>query len=66
MPSNRPQVYLSDAQLAARYSVNRVTIWRWLRNRPGFPQPVALSERVRRWKLSDIQDWEDTCERVEA
>ena len=54
------QTFLSDRQLAERYSVNRVTIWRWT-NRDGknFPQPVRLMNSTR-WKLSDLIAWEES------
>ncbi|MDU8929678.1 AlpA family phage regulatory protein [Alisedimentitalea sp. MJ-SS2] len=59
-------LFLSDAQIAERYNINRVTVWRWLQSKPRFPKPVALSERVRRWRLSEIIKWEATCSKVTA
>jgi len=50
------QTFLSDRQVAERYSVNRVTVWRWVK-RKGFPQPVRLMNSTR-WKLADLQAWE--------
>lgn len=52
------EVYLSDAQLAARYGVHRTTLWRWAKTDPAFPKPVSLSPGCTRWKLSAIKDWE--------
>lgn len=50
--------YLSDIQLAARYSVHRTTPWRWAKTDPTFPKPVTLTPGCTRWKLSDIEAWE--------
>ncbi len=51
-------MFLSDKQLAERYGVNRVTIWRWRRTDSAFPAPVTLSPGCVRFRLSDIEVWE--------
>ena len=51
-------MYLSDKQVADRYSVSRISIWRWRKTDPNFPQPVSLSPGCTRWRLSDIEAWE--------
>lgn len=53
-----PETYLSDIQLAARYSVHRTTPWRWAKSDPTFPKPVTLTPGCTRWKLSEIEAWE--------
>lgn len=50
--------YLSDRQLAERYGVTEVTVWRWHRDDPTFPRAVKLSGGTTRWKLPDIEAWE--------
>lgn len=50
--------YISDAQIAARFGVHRSTPWRWAKSDKRFPQPVKLSTRITRWKLSEIEQWE--------
>ena len=50
--------FLSDLDLAKRYSVSRNTVWRWAREREDFPQPVRLSPGCTRWRLFDLQTWE--------
>lgn len=52
------ETYLTDAQLAARFGVNRATPWRWVKTEEGFPKPVVFSPRCTRWKLSEIESWE--------
>ena len=48
---------LSDKDLAARWSVHRVTPWEWARQ-GRIPKPVKISTRCTRWKLADIEAWE--------
>lgn len=54
------ETYLTDLQLAARYSVHRSTIWRWISSDARFPPPINLSPGCTRWKLSQIEEWEKT------
>ena len=48
--------YLSDKNLAKRFSVCRTTIWRWCREGE-FPKPVKLGGSTR-WRLGDLEAWE--------
>lgn len=50
--------YLSDRQLADRYSVTVSTIWRWSKAGTGFPQPVKLTGGTTRWRLDQVEAWE--------
>ena len=49
--------YLSDKQLAERYGVTRVCIWRWARA-GRFPQPIKLTPGCTRWRAADVEEWE--------
>jgi predicted DNA-binding transcriptional regulator AlpA len=40
--------WLADKQLAARYSVSRTTIWRWVEDGI-LPPPVQISPGTTRW-----------------
>ncbi|PZX44572.1 AlpA family transcriptional regulator [Roseinatronobacter thiooxidans] len=51
-------MYLSDKQVAERYSVTRQTVWRWSRDRADFPKAITLSQGCTRWKLADLEAWE--------
>jgi prophage regulatory protein len=46
--------YVSDVQLAKRYSVSRCTIWRWTA-KGLLPKPVQLSDNCTRWRLDLIE-----------
>lgn len=51
------KVWLTDRQVAARYSIDRVTVYRWV-NSFGLPAGVNLTPGTTRWLLSDIEAWE--------
>lgn len=51
-------VYVSDQNLAGRYSVSRQTVWRWLKTDPTFPKPISLSPGCTRWRLDEVERWE--------
>lgn len=53
----KPETFVSDQQLAARYGIHRTTPWRWISTRQ-FPKPVSLTPGCTRWRLSDIEAWE--------
>ena len=55
-------MYLTDKQVAERYGVSRVTIWRGVKVDPAFPRPVSLSPGCSRWKAADIEAWEASRE----
>lgn len=52
--------YVSDKDLAARYRVDRLTVWRWHREQRGFPRVIKLTPGCSRWRLDDIEAWEAT------
>ena len=57
-PQDSRQAFLSDRQVAQRYSVSRQTPWGWLKKDASFPKPVSLSPGCTRWRLSDLEAWE--------
>ncbi|QJD72064.1 AlpA family transcriptional regulator [Marinobacterium sp. LSUCC0821] len=58
MSTHIETAYLADHQVANRYSVSRATIWRWVQSNR-FIKPVKLSPGCTRWRLSDIEVWEE-------
>jgi predicted DNA-binding transcriptional regulator AlpA len=58
MHLQKPETYITDRQLAARYNVHHLTPRRWVREDASFPRPVRLSPGCTRWKLSEIEAWE--------
>lgn len=60
------ETFLSDNQLADRYGVSRITVWRWHKVKPDFPRVIKLSEGCARWRLSEIEAWESSRALVAA
>ena len=56
------QKFLTDSDLAARYSIRRATVWRWA-NAGRLPAPVRLGEATTRWNLSDVERHEQHLQR---
>lgn len=52
------QPFLSDQDVAKRYSVSRTTIWRWLQNEESFPAPIRLAQGTTRWTLAELEAYE--------
>ena len=57
--SREAELYLSVAQVAARYGVSTDTIWRWTRE-GNFPKRFKLGPNISRWRLSDLIDHDGT------
>ena len=44
---------LSDIEVAQLLSVSRTTVWRWLRDIEGFPEPLKIGGATR-WRRADV------------
>ena len=51
------QTYLPAVAVRARYGVSDMSLWRWLRDDPGFPIQSEINGR-RFWKLVDLEAFE--------
>lgn len=51
-------VFLTDRQVAARYGVHQNTIRNWVAS-GRIIQPLMLSPGCIRWRLADIERWEE-------
>lgn len=60
-PATRSPAFLKDVDLAARFGVSRVTIWRWARE-GRLPSPVRLGPGSTRWRRTEIEQWEGTLQ----
>lgn len=58
MTSPIDNLYLSVEQVANRFGVSKDSIWRWKRN-GDFPAPFKLGGTTTRWRLADIEEWEN-------
>jgi predicted DNA-binding transcriptional regulator AlpA len=52
-PEHRP-AWLSDRDLADRYAVSRITIWRWARNGV-IPPGKKIGPNTTRWSAAEIE-----------
>lgn len=52
------EIYVSVKRVAERFEASAPTIWRWTAAGT-FPKPVKLNGCTR-WKLSDIEAWEQS------
>jgi predicted DNA-binding transcriptional regulator AlpA len=57
--------FLTAAMVAKRYSVSKMTLWRWLKADNGFPKPVYIG-RNRYWRLASLEAWEQSLPRLAA
>ncbi|OSQ44672.1 helix-turn-helix transcriptional regulator [Marivita geojedonensis] len=55
----KEQTFLTVSQVAARYGVHRASVWRWHRDLTDFPRAIRLAPGTVRWRLSDLQSWEN-------
>jgi len=51
--------FLRDTELGERFSVSRTTIWRWVKE-ASFPKPIKVTSGSTRWKIEDVEQWENT------
>ncbi|MCX7299184.1 MAG: helix-turn-helix domain-containing protein [Rhodobacterales bacterium] len=54
-------IYLTVQQVAARLGISKATIWRW-KAAGTFPAAFKLSGGSTRWRLADIEAWENTLQ----
>lgn len=49
--------FLRDKQCAAYLSIARSTFRRWVKVKPGFPQPIEFSDGVTVWSRDELNGW---------
>ena len=59
--------YLSRSELLQRYNIGNTTLYRWLNSKEiNFPVATYFSIRTPRWKVSELEAWEqerkDACQ----
>jgi len=53
--TNQRTIRIKD--LAVKLQVSPPTIWKYVREMPGFPQPYKLSEKVTVWDGAEVELW---------
>lgn len=49
--------WMSVQEVAAYFSVSVPTVWRWVKENPGFPKSVAFSRGTTRWFRKDLEQF---------
>lgn len=49
--------FLDVRAVGALYGVGVATVWRWAKNGQGFPPPVKISNGATRWRIADLEDF---------
>lgn len=47
--------WMTDRDVAERYSISRISVWRWAREGI-IPTPYKLGPNVTRWKSSELDE----------
>jgi prophage regulatory protein len=45
-------------------NISNTTLWRWIKERPDFPRPIKLGEKVTVFKLDELIQWRDAQSEV--
>ena len=56
--------FLADTEVANRYAVSRITPWVWARQGV-FPKPVKITRGTTRWRLSELEAYEEGLSEAE-
>ncbi len=51
------EAFLSVKKVEKRYSISDSTLYQWSKNGM-FPKPYKLGPKLSRWKLSELEAWE--------
>ena len=54
------QNYLPRHKVLSRYEIANTTLYRWMNDETvNFPRPVKMGPRCVRWKVSELEIWEE-------
>jgi predicted DNA-binding transcriptional regulator AlpA len=56
--------FYSSKELAARYGVHEITVWKW-QAKGLLPRPVRLGKHVTRWRSTDLEAHEARCQQLD-
>lgn len=52
------KIYLSGKEVKARYGIGNTTLYDWVK-KTDFPSPYKMGPKLSRWKLSELEAWEE-------
>jgi predicted DNA-binding transcriptional regulator AlpA len=50
--------FLRKSEVAGRYGVSVVTVWRWTRTDHSFPRPIRTASGMPLWSAVELERWE--------
>ena len=50
---------MNDQDLANRFGVHRLSIWRWARTLDDFPKPRKIGANTTRWARDEIEAYDE-------
>lgn len=53
----KDKTYMRPAKAAKYFDVSENTLWRWIKEQPGFPEPIKMGERVTLFDITAIEQW---------
>lgn len=51
------EIYLPGKEVRERYGIGHTTIYDWIK-KTDFPKPYKLGPKLSRWRLSELEAWE--------
>lgn len=61
-PVNEQQQWLTQEEVANRYRVSARSVQNWRKFNKDFPEPLRFNRRTFRWRLSDLERFEQSSE----
>lgn len=52
--------FLDVRAVGVLYGVGVATVWRWVKDGHGFPPPVKISNGTTRWRITDLDDFDQS------
>ncbi len=46
-------------EVCQRFNIHRSTYYRWIKENPDFPTPIALNKKSKRFRLREIEEFEE-------
>lgn len=54
------EVFYSVHDVAARYRISVNSVWRWTSHRKDFPNPIKIGPGCTRWRLTELEAFENS------
>ncbi|AMO57528.1 hypothetical protein GZ77_14835 [Endozoicomonas montiporae] len=59
MTNTNLQTYLTRKEVLTRYGIGNTTLYRWMNDEDiQFPKSYSMGIRCARWKITELEEWE--------